>query len=250
MAKKTSKKKELLTEVIIAYRKAINDRYQFENIEQNYDVPESFDSEKVDLFRDFFLNYIYPEPAKREELNAAFENLDDYIKYPSKLLHLILDSTRLIFKYGRHLPKILNAGLKALRSFRMANEFEDKLVGHAQSLKLKPPFGEEDVNALIRELKEEEIERFIKNNEALFGTLHDRKLVAKILEVVEFLIGKMKKNTDTYSPAEIRGMEIGHEIIQGTNELFDQLTDEDQKLLFEFVIQLERDQLEAIYNNV
>ncbi|MFK7979352.1 MAG: hypothetical protein AB8G86_05190, partial [Saprospiraceae bacterium] len=47
------------------------------------------------------------------------------IQQPKKLLRILLDSGRLIFKYGRHLPKILNAGLKALRSFRTATQFEN-----------------------------------------------------------------------------------------------------------------------------
>ena len=238
---------EIWVAIIIAYRKIIEERYHYENIKDRPDFPDSFSEARVDKFRNYFLDYIYPLPQKRDELNEAFESLDDYIKHPNKLLRIIIDSSSLIFKYGRHLPKILKTGIKALQSYRKASLFEERLVKGAMNLNMSPPFAEEDIERLIRNLSLAEIEEFIESSQNLFETLHDRKLVAKIKNIVEQLIGKMKKRPNVYSPAEIKGLEIGAEIIVKGDHLFAELSEAEQKKIFLFIIQLEREVLEGIF---
>ncbi|MGK0389754.1 MAG: hypothetical protein ACI94Y_002499 [Maribacter sp.] len=242
-------RKEVLHEVIIAYRHVIEERYDFESIIKIYEIPDSFDEERVDIFRAFFLNHIYPLPEKRDELDAAFHSLDNYIKQPEKLLRILIDSSSLLFKYGRHLPKILRAGLKALKSFRAATHFENKLLNTAMSMELDMPYNNDDINTFILSLSINDINEFIENNESLFDTLHDRTLIIKILEIVEHLILKMKKRPKIYSTEEIRGLEIGRDIIRKGNALFDQLSDEEQEQVFKFVLAIERDHLEELFTS-
>jgi arsenate reductase-like glutaredoxin family protein len=242
-------KKEVLHEVIIAYRNVIKKRYNFENITEIYEIPDSFNEERVDIFRAYFLNHIYPPPEKRDELDDAFNSLDNYIKHPEKLLRILIDSGSLLFKYGRHLPKILKAGIKALKSFRAANNFENKLIQTAMHMELATPYDSDDINTFISSLSIADINEFIENNEALFETLHDRTLIIKILEIVEHLILKMKKRPKIYSTQEIRGLEIGRDIIKEGNALFDQLSIEEQEQVFEFVLAIERDHLEELFNS-
>jgi len=236
----------VLDGVIIGYRKVIEARYQYENISNKYDLPASFDENRVELFRNYFLDYVYPDPDKRDELNEAFQSLDSYIKQPDKLLRLLLDSTRILFKFGRHVPKILTAGLKALKSFRTASDFENKLVQKAIAIPLEPPYDEMDINALLGALSSDDVDQFIEDNEALFQTLYDRDLVAKITEVVAHLVEQMKKRPNIYSTAEVNGLEIGLEIIQKGNQLFEQLNEEEQRLILTQTIQIERDALEGV----
>jgi len=240
-------KQEILNEVIKGYRTVIQDRYQYDTLKEKYDLSKFFNEERISLFREYFLDYIYPPPAKRAELDAAFQSLDGYIQQPGKLLRILMDSGRLIFKYGRHLPKILRAGLSALRSFRQANNFEQKLVAQAIKLDLKPPYGTPEINTLIKGLPKVDLEEFIDSSQALFETLHDRVLVKKIIEIVEYLIGKMRKRPKVYSAVEIRGLEIGRDIIKNGDLLFDQLPKEGQQQLFELVIMLEREVLEELF---
>lgn len=241
-------KKEVLHEVIIAYRNVIKERYNFENITEVYEIPDSFDKERVDIFRAYFLQHIYPLPERREELDDAFNSLDNYIKHPEKLLRILIDSSSLLFKYGRHLPKILKAGLKALKSFRAATNFENNLVATAMSMEVETPYDNEDINSFISSLSISDIDNFIENNESLFETLHDRELITKILEIVEHLIAKMKKRPKIYSEQEVRGLEIGRDIIKEGNALFDQLSIEEQEQVFDFVLAIERDHLEDLFN--
>lgn len=239
--------KEVLEEVILAYRRLVEKRYKYDRIQEKYTLPASFDEARMKVFKDFFLSDLYPHPDKRKELEEAFHNLDNYIKNPEKLLRILIDSGSLIFKYGRHLPKILMAGLKALKSFRAATAFEDKLVDSAVKLGLQPPYSDADVKTLLATLSTKEIDDFIVHNESLFDTLHDRKLVGKIVEIVEHLIAKMQKRPNIYSPTEIHALTIGRDIIKGGDALFDQLSKQEQELILKMIIKIERDFLEGVF---
>lgn len=232
--------------VIQGYRALINDRYQYNRIDDKYDLPSSFDEDRVERFRNYFLEYIYPDIEKRNELNAAFESLDDYIKHPTKLMRILLDSASVVFKYGRHLPKILSAGLRALSTFRSATKFEEQLVNQAISLDLKPPFSHDKMHQMLKGLSKKEVEVFIGNSTALFETMNDRKLVVKIIDIVNSLIAKMKKRPKIYAQTELNGLIIGLEIISNGNAIFSELNDVEQKQILDFVVKIEKSELEEI----
>jgi hypothetical protein len=239
--------KAILSSVILGYRQLIEERYQYANLQKQYDLPASFDEDRVQVFRNYFLDYLYPDPAQRAVVNAAFEQLEHYVQQPEKLMRLLLDSGGLVFKYGWHLPRILGAGIKALKSFLAASRFEQKLVDQALETQLQTPFGPVEVKNLLRALSPEEIDHFIDQTYALFETLHDRTLVQKVIEIIAELLTKMKQRPQVYGAAEIAGLTFGLEVITKGNALFDQLDDADQQQLFDFVIRIERDALETIF---
>lgn len=241
-------KKEVLNEIIIGYRKVISDRYNFENLQEKYDLPASFDAARIELIKNYFLTYVYPEPAKREELNEAFNSLDSYTENPEKILRILIDSGRILFKYGRHLPKILSAGIKALRSFKTGSEFESQLVENAMNSDRKLPFSKEDINSFISRLSSEKVEQFIENNKALFETLHNRTLMKKIIEIVDHLIQKMQSRAQTYSSEEVGGLIIGRDIVREGNLLFESLEKTEQRDLLAWIIQIETDALNDIFD--
>jgi hypothetical protein len=240
-------KKLLSEEIIEGYHRLIQDRYVYDKIVQNYDLPASVTQEKFELIRNYFLNYMYPSAEKRKELNDAFLSLDDHIKHPNQLLRIIVDSGGLLFRYGIHLPKILKAGLKALKSFRIASGLEDKLIITSLDNDIRPPFTVEDIHALIRSIPRSELDFFMEHGMKLFETLYDRNLVTKIIEIVDYLIKKMKKKPDLYTSEDVRGLEVGEEIIVEGNKLFDLLEPKEQELLFQLIYTIEKDALDKIY---
>lgn len=242
-----SPEEKILNEVILAYRRAISERYDFEQLQKKYDLPPSFSEERMELLKSYFLTHVYPEPYKRAQLNDAFESLDNYTQNPQKILRVLADSVRILFKYGRHLPKILSAGLKALRSFKMGADFEQNLTKAALNYERKPPYGKKDLEAFIKTLSQEKIDRFIENNKALFETLHDRKLMKKIIEIVEHLIEKMKSRPSVYSQEEIAGLEIGRDIVREGNLLFESLNEQEQRELLARIIEIETDALQEVF---
>ncbi len=246
---KISTDKEILDAIIIGYRKAVKERYQYDTLLEGYVIPDSFTEDRLDAFRDYFLEYIYPPPSKRNELNDAFDSLDAYLKKPNKLLPILLDSASLVFKYGRHLPKILKAGLRALKSFQTATAFENKLKDQVLALEFDAPFSTTDIYTLIKALPREEVEQFIIQNEALFETLKDRKLVKKVKEIVAHLMQKMQQRPEIYTIQQIQALALGQDIIEKGDALFESLSDNEQEQIFDTVIQIERVALDKVYKS-
>lgn len=240
-------REEILKEIIEGYRNTIYQRYQYQNIKDKYRIPDSINEETVNQLRNYFLNYMYPEYNTRAELNEAFKSLDNYIKHPQKLLRVLLDAAKLIFSYGRHLPKILNTGLNAMKSFRAATNFENNLVDEAIKNKIEAPYDLSKIDTLIKLLPPKEIEHFIEISQSLFEILHDRILIQKIKDVIQYLILVMRKNEEFYSASQIRGLEIGIEMINEGDKLFNQLTKEDQRNLVYLITDIEKDNLDHIF---
>jgi hypothetical protein len=240
-------REEVLKEIIEGYRNTIYERYQYQIIKDTYRIPETINEEKVNELRNYFLNYMYPEYKMRAELNEAFKSLDDYIKHPQKLLKILLDAAKLIFRYGRHLPRILNSGLKAMKTFRAATNFENSLVDEAIKNKIAAPYTPSKINALIKLLSRNEIEEFIDTSQSLFEILHDRVLMKNIKEIIQYLIDIMREKKEFYSQSQIRGLEIGLEMLTEGDKLFIQLTNEDQQNLINLITQIERDKLDHIF---
>ena len=240
------KKETIHKEIILGYRQLMEERYQYNNLTKEYDLPNAFDTNRVELFKNYFLEYVYPAPEERKALEEAFSNLAGYIKNPEKLLRILIDSGSLIFKYGRHLPKILKAGLKAMNSFIAANELENKLVENAIELKIEAPFSPKDIQTILAHLQKKELTAFVSNNETLFETLYDRKLVKNIINIVETLISKMKKRPNIYSTAEINALVIGRDIIKQGNLLFDDLSKKEQRQILGMVLKIEKEAIEQL----
>ena len=240
-------KEQIHKEIILAYRQLMEERYQYDSLNKDYNLPPAFDAKRIELFQNYFLEYVYPAPEERKALEEAFENLGNYIKNPEKLLRILIDSGSLIFKYGRHLPKILKAGLKALKSFITANELESKLVENAIELKIEAPFSPKDIQTILAHLPKQDLMNFVANNETLFETLYDRKLVKNIIVIVETLITKMKKRPQIYSIAEINALAIGRDIIKHGNLLFNDLSKKEQRQILETVLKIEKDAIEELF---
>lgn len=240
-------KENILKEAIIGYRNVIYQRYQYPSLQKKYRLPDSINEETVNQLRDYFLNYIYPQIDKREELNQAFNRLDFYLKQPEKLLRILIGSVKLIVKHGRYLPKLLNTGLKAFKTFKSANEFEDKLVEKAIIKQIEPPYDLSKIYTLLKLLPRKELEKFIDGAKTLLETIHNRVLIQKIIEILRYLIPKLNHYQQRFSFNDIRGLEIGLEILIEGDKLFNQLTKEDQDLLIPLIVKIERNALDEIY---
>ena len=246
---KNDLEKKVLEETILGYRRLITQRYQYKALKAKYDLPSTLNEERVLHLRDFFLNNIYPHPKKRAELDRAFGSLDDYLTHPNKLFRLIIDSTALLFKHGRHLPKIFRAAMGALKSFQKGTSFESQLVQKALNLQLEAPYSEADMYRLLKTLAHSEIKQLIKNSQFLFKTLQDRRLVRKIIEIIEHLIAKMKKRPTVYAPEEIRGLTIGRDIIKNGDLIYDKLSKEEKQKIFDLIIKIEGEFWEELLKN-
>jgi len=159
-----------------------------------------------------------------------------------------MDSVGILFKYGRHLPKILRTGLKAMQSFKKASDFEAQLAKAAIRSNRKAPFSKSDIEYFTGLLSRKDVNDFIEDSLSLFETLHDRELVKQIIDIVKHIINKMKLRPSVYAQKEIMGLELGRDLIVNGDKLFESLTKQEQDLLFKMVVKIERDTLKRIFN--
>jgi len=236
-------KETLLEAIIVGYRNVIKEKYAYKKLKKRKDLPKAYTEEASIKIKNYFLNYSYPELKKRKELNEAFQNLDNYLKNPKKLLQLLVDSASIVFRYGKHLPKILNAGIKALKAFRRASKLEEALISKAVVSNKEVPFTDADIHEFLGELSKEQLEVYVKSIYSLFEILCDTKLMLKIKKILELLIQKMKDHPNIYGIKEISGLEIGREIIVEADTIFNDLTKQEGQEVFEFIIKMEKELL-------
>ncbi len=243
----TASDKEVLNGVIIGFRNLINDRYQYAGLKSKYELPDSFDETRMTLYRDFFLEQVYPHPEKRELLESAFRSLDDYLKHPDRMMRVVFDSAGILLRHGASIPKLISTGMKAFRSFRIATEFETKLVRKAKKSGKTPPYSSSDINGFITSLRKREIDEFVENTTDLLEILYDRRLVRQLIQIMTELIAKMKSSPRAYSETEINGLSIGLEMLVEGNLLFESLPPADQRRVLNVIVAIEVDVLEELF---
>ena len=233
-------------QIIKGYRKFIFDRYQYDKIVESYDIPSSITEAILTELREYYLKHIYPEYKERKALDQAFKSLDNYIQQPQKLISVLVDASLLLFKYGRHLPKILGTGLKTLKTFKSASKFEQTFIDEAIRQKVQGPYTDKKIKVLLRSISKNEIDDFINTSQALFATLHDRSQVKKIKEIISHIIRVMKNNSDRYSSDQIKGLEMGFTLLDEGDRLLQKLNPTDQRKLIYLITEIETDMLATL----
>lgn len=117
----------LFQELILMYQSSLVKRYSSENLKL-YPEFSSISRSKIDQLLHFFLEYLYPEYSKRKELDAAFDALSGFVNHPTKIWGILGNLAMSIFRFGKHFPMALKAGLAALHSYVTAHQFEEELV--------------------------------------------------------------------------------------------------------------------------
>ena len=242
MTEDTTKSKydQVLPHIIEGHRRLIHSRYDYHRLAQSYDIPEFFKVEEANQLKAFFMEQIYPPLEKRSELNEAFAHLDSFIQSPNKFFALIKDSLRLVIKHGQHLPKIINAALKAMKSYRSAIRIEDHLTRIAINKNMTTPLDIHAMKNLMSELPDQMLQNHQESIWPLYDIITDRNLVNKILEVVNYLLHRMKDRRNVYSEAEIMGVALGRDLIYEANALFQNYTNDQLKEIMELITKVER----------
>ncbi|MFT6808726.1 MAG: hypothetical protein ACJA01_001957 [Saprospiraceae bacterium] len=240
-------KEVLRSQIIEQYRILTVDKYQYERLKERYDLPAFITEPRVQEIKKYFLDYVYPNTDTRHALDAAFESLDGHIKAPGKLVMILMDATSVLFKYGRHLPQIFKAGLKALQSFRQASAFESMLVDAAMASKEESIEDTDELKQLIAKLPDIEVKAFIQGNDALFDALMDHKLTKKTIDIMHTLIKRMTKRTNVYSKEDIAGVEIGRDILEGGVALVSEMSDAEGRQLLELIKRVETESINEIF---
>ena len=249
--KRTAKKPVLDTEMkyhlIEKYREVVRNRYDFKTVKKARKLPEDITKEVVDTLRDYFLESLYPEPAKREKLDAAFEELQNYVLHPGRITDLIGNIGSAIFRFGFQFPLAVKSGVSALEVHTAAKHFENSLLSGAHENNFKVPISDEQFFVCLRSIPQPQLEKFINEVGGLFHSFSNTELLAKTVAIMDDVLARMRSKTGVYSHTEIEAIEIGKDIIQKGHDLFEHLTEEQKQNILELITTNEREFLESVY---
>lgn len=234
--------------LIKAYRNSLVRRYSEGNIAR-FPKLATVEREVVDRLIYYFLELLYPEYETRLELDNAFKSLAGFVKSPRKFLGVIGNMGYAIVKFGKHLLAGIKAGSAALSSYITAHRFENSLYEHAQTM-LQQGIdleNEDNFNSLIAKIPYEEATQFRQDIVNLFQTLANRPLLEKIILINEHVIEKMKAAPHIYSAIEVKGIEMGLQILQKGKEVFTELEDDIVLIILDGIDTVEKDFFDRAY---
>lgn len=228
--------------LILAYRKSLQKRYARENLNRFQEFT-SIDQATVDKLTSYFLELLYPELEERKKLDRAFDALASFVHSPEKMWGLLGSVGTIIFKFGKQFFSAAKAGVSALKSYVTAHKFEAILYEHAKELIQEGKNIEEEIyfNRLIASIPKKEADDFRHQIVSLFATLSKKDLLEKILEVMDYVISKMKSKKDTYTETDIEGISLGKGIIIRGKDVFTELSAEKIQLILKGIDTIEKD---------
>ncbi|TGM54598.1 hypothetical protein EHQ91_06390 [Leptospira biflexa] len=225
---------------ISLYQKSLVSRYSKENIKQ---YPEflSIPEEKIQELLHFFLEYLYPTYEKRIKLDAAFDALSGFVNHPTKIWGILGNLAMSIFRFGKHFPMALKAGLSALHSYVTAHSFEEELVLALDKQMDPKEFldAPDAMEKLLSTVEQTKADAFRKDVGALFGIFLDRELVRKIILIMEDILVKMESKSSVYTVDDKNGISLGISILKEGRKIFDLMTKEEMSLVLQAIDKIE-----------
>lgn len=232
----------LFQELIVMYQKSLQKRYSEENLKL-YPEFRSIPRNTIDRLLHFFLEYLYPEYSKRKELDAAFDALSGFVNHPTKIWGILGNLAMSIFRFGKHFPMALKAGLAALHSYVTAHQFEEELVMELDRRENKLSLLESEfaMDSLITKVEKKKADAFRKDIGALFNVFSDADLVRKIILIMEDILIKMESKGNLYTLEDRKGITLGVSILKEGRAIFDQMKEEEITLILQAIDTIEED---------
>lgn len=233
--------------IIEKFREMVEKRYNFDELKQRFQLPESITKEVVEEIKNYFLTTIYPPAKERKELEEAFKDLAAYVKQPKKIWNLFGDMARAIFKFGRHFIAALRAGMDSLDSFVGAKNFEKSMSEIANRNGVKPPMSDEDFEDTMYQLERTEVEKFIKDVKSLFSAMVNTALLRKTIDILNHVVHTMEEKPKVFPKKEVDGIKLGKSLLEKGYDLFSKYDENTKQEIVEFIYKNELWYVEHIY---
>lgn len=233
--------------LIERYRQIIANRYDYDKLTARKPLPEGITKETVEEIRDYFLNSIYPEPAKRHELDAAFAQLQSYVHQPAKVWGILGNLTGAIFRFGTMLPAALKTGIVSMEAFSSAKNFEQTMKKAAIASEYTLPLTDEQFMDCLRNLPREKLDSFALDVGRLFRSMANTQLLSKTIEIMQDVIVKMESKPKLYSTDEIAGINMGLNIMKKGLALFSKYPEKTKDRMVDYIVEHERLFIDEIY---
>lgn len=148
-----------------------------------------------------------------------------------------------IFRFGKHFPMALKAGLAALHSYVTAHQFEEELVLELDRRENKVSLLQSEfaMDSLIAKVEKKKADAFRKDIGALFKVFSDAELIRKIILIMEDILVKMESKGSLYTEEDRKGITLGVSILKEGRGIFDQMKEEEINLVLQAIDTIEED---------
>jgi hypothetical protein len=200
MSKKSPSSDEevsLKYDVINKYRELVSRRYD-ELIKNIRKTDLKLEPKVAREIKDFFLSDIYPEPARRRQLDAAFGELKNFTTNPSLIWGLLGSLPVAIMQFGMQFPNAIRAGLTSLQAYTSAIGFEQAMLHAALEKGFKEPLSDEQFFECLRAIPQQKLNDFINEVSVLFIVISDTTLLTKTMNIMRDVIRRMKSKPELY----------------------------------------------------
>ena len=206
-------------------RDSLAARYALDNI-RRYRAFDGLPDTTVTALHDFGLRHIYPDWEERCFQDEAFERLMALLDAPLRLAPLTAATLKSLVRFGRHLPRAVDAGKQVIQAFEATRSLERDLV---DVIRAQEPCSVEEPElrtcaaAGFAELGTRRYEHFIENIVALLVLLSQRSLLETGASVMKDIATAMEKRPSLYDEAEREGMRYAVAVMSEGRALFDTL---------------------------
>lgn len=246
-AKSTPADIEMKYHLIGKYREVVEKRYDYKTVAEGFELPESINKEVVDTLKKYFLESLYPEAAKREKLDAAFEELQNYVLHPGRITDLLGNIGSAILRFGFQFPVAIKSGLNALEVHTSAKHFENSLLAGAIKNEFTVPLSDDQFYVCLQSIPKPQLQKFIDEVSNLFYAFSNTDLLGKTISIMDDVLQRMYAKKDVYSANEIEAIELGREIIRRGRDMFLHLDEQTKLDILELIKANENDFLESVY---
>ncbi len=227
--------------VVNFLREALAQRYALENI-RNYRGFAGLPNESVEALRAFGLNHIYPEWEERCFQLAAFARIMALLENPMRLKPLTAVALKSLWRFGRQLPKAIDAGKQVIEAFTATRSLEDRVIEQVNVLAdTEKAVSEDQLLQGVNAISWEDFEAFINNIQSLMRLLSQRALLETGASVLGDIAVSMEKRRDCYDEIERKGVRYAIEVMDEGMALFNTLDISAVEAAIEAVPLVERD---------
>lgn len=239
-----------LRDVVLGfYREELRRRYQLINI-RRFEEFEDIDDAQISNLRDFFLDQIYPELHKRNQLDESFDRLGEMLTSPKRMGPLLTAALTSLWRMGTKIPAAVSAGRAAIDAYMKTREMEATLIETAKKVKLKPKDAEVRAKmvTLVQAVPEKQVLTLISDIMDLFHSLSNVEILKVAVAFMEQCEVVMMKRNDLYTEEDLQGFRLGLELLRGGLALFLKLKPAELKSIIAGIERVELDWFERIRN--
>lgn len=242
-----------LAQAVAAFiRDALAHRYALENI-RRFPAFGALPDQTLKALHDFLLFRLFPDWEERLRQDCYFEKLLALLDNPRRLAPLTAVALKSLFRFGRELPKAVEAGKRVISAFEATRGLEYTLTELIREQ--NPPSLEPDDVAVAAAqamtiMGKSQFTAFVADTVSLMELLAQRSLLKTGASVLGDITDAMRKRPEAYDDDERDGSRYALRIMSEGMALFETLSPAMVGKVLSAIPEVEIDWFDSVTRNI